>query len=250
MRITCLFALLLAVSTVATPAQTNSQTAAPRKNPAIVPVSRDQEGPQKRYQELNRRVEAAKGNVDLLFLGDSITQGWEGNGKNVWQKFYGNRKALNIGIGGDRTQHVLWRLENGNIKGIKPKATVLMIGTNNSNRDDNTPAEILEGVTAIIQKLQSSLPDNKILLLGIFPRGATFSDQRGKILQVNQALSKLDDGKSVFFLDIGAQFIEKDGSISKEIMPDYLHLSEKGYRIWAESIESKVASLLGDTPVQ
>lgn len=213
-------------------------------------MPREQEGPRKRYEELNRRVEAAQGNVDLLFLGDSITQGWEGNGKQVWQQFYGHRKALNIGIGGDRTQHVLWRLENGNIKGIKPKVTVLMIGTNNSNRDDHTPAEILEGVVAIVNKLRASLPEMKILVVGIFPRGAAFNDQRGKILQVNQALAKLDDGRSVFYVDFGSRLIEADGSISKEIMPDFLHLSEKGYRIWAESIEPMVSRMLGDTPVK
>ena len=235
----------LASTLISASAQTATPAAAERTNAAIISVPRDQEGPRKRFEELNRRVEAARGDVDVLFLGDSITQGWEGSGKEVWQEFYGPRKAVNIGIGGDRTQHVLWRLENGNINGIKPKVTVLMIGTNNSNRDDHTPGEILEGVTAIVRKLRASLPDTKILLVAIFPRGATFSDQRGKILQVNQALAKLDDGKSVFFIDFGHKLIEADGSISKSVMPDFLHLSPAGYRIWAESIEPKLAQFLG-----
>lgn len=237
-------ALLVALCALAFPG--TAQEAAPaRTNLALVPAPRDQEGPKRRFDELTRRVQAARGNVDLLFLGDSITQGWEGAGKNVWQKYYGERKALNIGIGGDRTQHVLYRLANGHIDGLNPKAVVLMIGTNNSNRDDHPPGEILEGVTAIVKKLRQELPEARILLLGIFPRGATFSDQRGKILQVNQALARLDDGQAVRFLDIGHKFIENDGSISKSVMPDFLHLSERGYEIWAESIETTLVSWLG-----
>ncbi len=254
-----LIALLTATcvyTTVAQPAQpvTGAQPAPPaatgkRVNAAVVPAPRDTDRARQRFEELNQRVKAAQGQVDLVFLGDSITQGWEGNGKAVWQRYFAHRKALNLGIGGDRTQHVLWRLENGNLDGIKPKVIVLMIGTNNSNRDDHTPAEILEGVTAIVERLRAKLPETRILLLAIFPRGETFNDQRGKILQVNQALAKLDDNRSVFYLDFGHRFIEKDGSISKRIMPDFLHLSEQGYRIWAESIEPKLAELLGDQPV-
>ena len=141
-------------------------------------------------------------------------------GKNVWQEFYGKRKAINFGVSGDRTQHVLWRFEQGQLDGIKAKVAVVMIGTNNSNNQDNTEAEILEGVTAIVKQIRARQPDTKILLLGIFPRGKTFSPQRGKILEVNQALARLDDGNHIFYLDFGSQFIENDGSISKSIMPD------------------------------
>ena len=133
---------------------------------------------------------------------------------------YGHRKVINFGVGGDRTQHVLWRFEQGQLDGIKAKVAVVMIGTNNSNNKDNTEAEILEGVIAIVQQIRTRQPDTKIILLGIFPRGATFSTQRGKILQVNEALAKLDDGKHIFYLDIGPQLIESNGSISKDIMPD------------------------------
>ena len=244
----CSFAQVLAQTAAVT---TNAlETAAfVRTNTAIIPVPRPQEGPKKRFEELNQRVKAAAGNVDLVFLGDSITQGWEGNGKNVWKKYYGERKALNLGIGGDRTQHVLWRLENGNFDGLKPKVVVVMIGTNNSNRDDHPPGEILEGVLAIVRRLQELSPDTKVLVLGIFPRGQNFNDQRGKILQVNQALAKLEDGKRVFYLDFGSRLIESDGSISKAVMPDYLHLSEAGYRIWADAIEPRLAKLLGVKPI-
>ena len=121
-----------------------------------------------------------------------------------------------------------------------------MIGTNNSNNQDNTEAEILEGVTAIVQQIRARQPETKIILLGIFPRGQTFSSQRGKILQVNQALARLDDGKNIFYIDFGPQLIEGDGSISTSIMPDYLHPNEAGYRIWANATEPKLKELLGE----
>jgi lysophospholipase L1-like esterase len=162
----------------------------------------------------------------------------------VWQEFYGNRKVINMGVGGDRTQHVLWRFEHGQLDGVKAKVAVVLIGTNNSNHDDNSEADILAGVTAIVEQIRQRQPDTKILLLGIFPRGKTFSAQRGKILQVNQALSRLDDGKNIFNVDFGAQLIENDGSISPSMMRDALHPGEAGYRIWANAIEPKLKELL------
>jgi len=225
-------------------AQTTTPAAAePRVNTAIVPVSREGRALPRQNLVLQRAKEN-QGPCDIAFIGDSITQGWEGAGKNVWQKYYGNRDCLNFGVGGDRTQHVLWRFEQGQLEGLKPKAAVLMIGTNNSNKDDNSEADILEGVQAIVKQIRERLPDTKLILVSIFPRGATFSTQRGKILQVNQALAKLADGKMVFYVDFGSQLIESDGSISKAIMPDYLHLSEKGYEIWAEAIEPQLKEVL------
>jgi len=212
-------------------------------NTAIVPVSREARALPRQNLVLQRAREN-QGPCDIAFIGDSITQGWEGAGKGVWQKYYGSRKSLNFGVGGDRTQHVLWRFENGQLDGVKPKAAVLMIGTNNSNKEDNTEAEILAGVQAIVKQIRTRLPDTKLIVVGIFPRGATFSTQRGKILQVNQALAKLDDGKMIHYLDFGSQLIEADGSISKEVMPDKLHLSDKGYEIWAAAIEPKLKELL------
>jgi beta-glucosidase len=209
---------------------------------AIKPVPRDG-GWVARHESFNKRV--AEGNVDLLLIGDSITQGWEGAGKDVWAKYYTPRHAVNLGIGGDRTQHVLWRLDNGNIKGIHPKAAVLMIGTNNSG--NNTPEQIAEGITAIVQKLRKDLPETKILLLAVFPRGADKNDPRRQVNEATNAIvSKLDDGKMVYYLDIGPAFLADDGTLSKEIMPDLLHLSPKGYQIWAEAIEPKLAVLMGE----
>jgi beta-glucosidase len=215
-----------------------------RPNTAVVPEPRTGSATNRQSLVL-QRAKDAPGNYDIEFIGDSITQGWEGPGRKVWQDFYGQRKVINFGVGGDRTQHVLWRFENGQLDGIQARAAVVMIGTNNSNNQDNTEAEILEGVTAIVQQIRTRQPDAKILLLGIFPRGKTFSPQRGKILQVNQALARLDDGSHIFYFDLGSQFIENDGSISKSIMPDYLHPNEAGYRIWANATEPKLKQLLG-----
>lgn len=209
---------------------------------AVKPVPR-QGGWMKRHESFNARV--AKGNVDLVFIGDSITQGWEGRGKGVWAKFYGKRNAVNLGIGGDRTQHVIWRLDNGNVKEISPKAAVVMIGTNNSG--GNTSEQIADGVKVIVEQLRSKLPKTKVLLLAVFPRGPNKDDKRRKVNEgANAIYSKLDDGKHVHYLDIGPKFLEEDGTLTKEIMPDLLHLSEKGYGIWADSIEEKLSALLGE----
>ncbi|HEV3121789.1 MAG TPA: platelet-activating factor acetylhydrolase IB subunit [Isosphaeraceae bacterium] len=185
------------------------------------------------------------GPIDLLFLGDSITQGWRGGGKSVWERYYGERNAANFGIGGDRTQHVLWRLDHGEVDGIHPKVLVLMIGTNNVG--SNTTEEIAEGVTAIVKKLREKLPETKILLLAIFPRDEHPSARRDRLQVVNQKISKLDDGQMVKYLDIGPKFVGPDGTISKEIMPDFLHLSSKGYRILADAIEPTLWSMLEGT---
>jgi len=196
-----------------------------------------------RHNAMNARVE--KGHVDLVFIGDSITQGWEGRGKGVWSKFYGKRNAVNLGIGGDRTQHVIWRLDNGNLKGIAPKAAVIMIGTNNSG--SNTPEEIAEGVTAIVRQLQAKTPKTKILLLATFPRGASSADKKRQVNEKSNAIvAKLAADDNVEYLDIGQKYLGDDGSLSREIMPDLLHLSEQGYTIWAESIEATLVKMLGE----
>lgn len=185
---------------------------------------------------------AKQGNVDLLFLGDSITQGWHDN--QVWQRYYGPRHAANFGIGGDRTEHILWRLANGEVEGIKPKVVVLMIGTNNAG--SNSADDIASGVTAIVKDLRKRLPETHVLLLGVFPRSEKSDKLRAKLQQVNEQISKLDDGSHVTYLDIGKSFLNPDGTISREIMPDFLHLSAKGYRLWAEAMEPTLWRLLDE----
>jgi len=205
----------------------------------VVPAPRDGAWMEVHHRFVER---AKKGHVDLLFLGDSITQGWNDN--EVWKRFYAPRNAANFGIGGDRTQHVLWRIKNGELDGIKPKAAVLMIGTNNASSD--TPDEIAQGITAIIEELRRKLPETKILLLAVFPRSEKPDSLRERLKSVNEKVAKLDDGAHVKFLDIGKAFLEDDGTISKEVMPEYLHLSRLGYRRWADAMEPTLWSMLDE----
>lgn len=228
-------------------------TASAFANTAVVPVPRDANWV-KRHEGF---VEIAKkGGVDLLFVGDSITDFWRRpephtGGKKIWDATYASRRAANFGISGDRTQHVLWRLQNGELDGISPKAVVLMIGTNNTGfeRDSttprNTPAEAAAGVAAIVRTLRTKLPQAKILLLAVFPRGEKPDHpQRLQVAELNRLIAPLADGKSVRFLDIGQKFLNADGTMPKDIMPDFLHPGEKGYEIWAAAIEQPLAEVL------
>ena len=213
---------------------------------AIDPQPRGDDGWKRRQASFNEKVKEVGKKSQLIFIGDSITQGWEGEGKEIWADQYAKYDAINLGIGGDRTQHVLYRLDNGNLEGLSPKAAVVMIGTNNSNGEDNTAEQIAEGVRAIVQKLRTKLPNTKILLIPIFPRSENPSPQRGKILLTNQIIQKLADGQNVLWVDFGHKFIDENGRIPRDIMPDYLHLSKKGYQIWADSIKAPLAKILGD----
>jgi lysophospholipase L1-like esterase len=216
-----------------------ASSAQPTPNPATKPVPRNDWMVQ--HEGFNAR--AKKGGVDLLFIGDSITNGWGGNGKTVWNERFGPLKPANFGIGGDKTEHVLWRLQNGNLDGIQPKVVVLMIGTNNVGRD--TAAQIAEGVTAIVKEINTRLPDTKVLLLAVFPRmESPVHPYRAKLAEINATLAKLDDARQVFFLDIGQRFLQPDGTLSKEIMHDFLHLTPAGYQIWADAIQEKLAELM------
>jgi lysophospholipase L1-like esterase len=211
-------------------------------NPAVVPVPRDGKWSE-RHKNMNERIK--KGNVDLIFIGDSITQAWENAGKEVWKKYYEKRNAVNLGIGGDQTQHVLWRLDNGNIEGIKPKLAVIMIGTNNAG--SCKPEQTAAGVKAIVEKLRAKLPNTKILLLAIFPRSADKNDKLRQVnTKVNEIISKLEDCRNVYYLDIGKKFLKDDGTLTTDVMPDLLHLNEKSYETWAASIEPMVSKLMGE----
>jgi lysophospholipase L1-like esterase len=188
---------------------------------------------------------AKKGGVEVLFLGDSITHDWEGRGREAWKKHFEPLKAANFGIGGDQTGHILWRLTEGKeLEGITPKVAVLMIGTNNSGRD--SAEQIAEGIKLIVKTIQEKSPSTKVLLLGIFPRRPQADDPiRKKLATVNKIVAKLDDnGKTVRYLDIGPKFLEADGSLSKDIMYDYLHLTPRGYEIWAEAITPTLTGML------
>ncbi|MDA7632685.1 sulfatase-like hydrolase/transferase [bacterium] len=212
-------------------------------NTATIPMTRgDEDWWKSRNQTANKN--AQKGGYDLAFIGDSITQGWEGRGKAVWEKFYGERNAINLGFGGDRTEHVIWRLNRGNLSNVKPKVAVLMIGTNNTGHHMQEPSEVAAGVRSILDILDKKTPNTKVLLLGIFPRGKdSFDEKRLNNTAINQLVRRFADGDQVQYLDIGETFLESDGTLSKEIMPDLLHLNEEGYKRWANSIETKLVQM-------
>lgn len=220
----------------------------------LIPLTQDRDYPS---YDWAKRFAAAKAVVrerkpDLVFLGDSITHAfggepsdWAARGGETWQKFYAKRNAVNLGCGWERTENVLWRLDHGILEGASPKIVVLMIGTNNTGV--NTPEEIAAGVKAIIARLNARLPQTKILLLGIFPRSQKPDAHRTTLAAVNSLLAKFDGQNNVTWLDIGAKFLNADGTISAEVMNDFLHPTAKGYAIWAEAMEPTLARLLGES---
>jgi lysophospholipase L1-like esterase len=182
-------------------------------------------------------AQATAGEAPLLFIGDSITEGWAGEGRQYWQQYFAPLGAANFGIGGDMTQNLLWRLQHGSVGSLNPSAVVLLIGVNNLGFTQETPEAISQGITEVVDALESHFPNAAILLLAIFPAGETASDPyRGKIKQINQGIAPLAEREAVMFIDLDGEFIETNGSISASVMPDYLHLSEEGYRRWAEAI--------------
>jgi lysophospholipase L1-like esterase len=210
-------------------------------NPATTPAPRDANW-LKRHEGFV--AIAKKGDVDVLFLGDSITDAWRNKpAQPTWEKHFASLKPANFGIGGDRTQHVLWRINNGELDGITPKVVVLMIGTNNTGND--SAAQIAEGVEAIVKTIRMKSPTTKVMLLAVFPRGQQpGTPVRAKIDEINKTISKLDDGTNVRYLDIGKKFLQDDGALSKEIMYDFLHLTARGYEIWGEAITPLLKEML------
>jgi lysophospholipase L1-like esterase len=268
-----------------TPTLAAQETAA--DNPAIRKIDRDNA----RHKQFLDRIEKSQGAGDVIFLGDSITNGWEGrDGQKAWNEYFGSFKPVNLGIGGDQTGHVLWRITDGHeIDKLNPKAAVIMIGTNNIG--GHTAQQIAGGIKAIVEELKRQKPNIKILVLGVFPRGnrddtdlsleqiadgmkpideelkkekpdvkrlntlvRNLRQLRGgmipaarlnkKVADINAIITNLDDGKTVFFKDIGKEFLTQDGDLSGAIMPDYLHLSAKGYDIWGKAIQADIEKLL------
>src|SRR5215831_1144815 len=247
-----LFLLLVSTSLVAQNPTAPTPGGPPRGGrggpalPANQPAPRD-DNRHKGFLEI-----AQRGNIDLLFVGDSITD-WFSNprgpaqtpaaGLDVWNKYFGEFKPANFGIAGDTTQGVLWRMQNGELEGFKSKLIVLMLGTNNINR--NPVDEIVDGDRLIIEEFKKRQPQAKVLLLGIFPRNADPANPlRATIKEINAGLAKLADNTQVFYMDIGEKFLTPDGTLTTEIMADGLHPTAKGYQIWADAIIDKVKTLM------
>ena len=272
----CVLALSLSASLL--PAQDKATD-----NPAVRKLDRDIP----RHKDFLQRIEQTKGAGDVVFLGDSITHGWEG--QKAWDEHFAAFKPVNLGIGGDQTGHVLWRITDGHeLDRLTPKAVVLMIGTNNIG--GHTAEQIAGGIRAVVEELKRQKPGIKVLVLGVFPRGGSsdadrtveqvaagvkpineelakekpdakrlnaavreLERQRGtipaarlnkKVGEINAIVAKLDDGKTVFFKDIGKEFLDPTGGLSGEIMPDYLHLSGKGYDLWGRAIKADIEKLV------
>ncbi len=195
----------------------------------------------KRHEAFLADIKKMGDKINLVFVGDSITDGWRGGGKAVWAKDFAPLGALNLGIGGDRTEHVLWRMQNGELEGYKAKLFVIMIGTNNGK----DPAEdVAAGIEAIVKEIKAKQPQAKILLLDIFHRGEKPNPAREKNEKVNAIIAKWDDGKTLKYLDIGDKFLAADKTLPKDIMPDFLHPSEKGYEIEAAAIKPAILEMM------
>jgi len=206
---------------------------------AVTPVERS------RHTDFLREIKAANGDFDFVLIGDSITDWWpKRNGPDTYACF-APWKPLDLGVAAETTEEVLWRLQNGEIDGIHPKVIMLMIGTNNLGKGDK-PEWAVAGIKKILETIRAKQPQAKILLLGIFPRAATAQDGiRKRIDEANNLLPALADGKNVFFMDIGPKFLDPQGNLPKEIMPDLLHPNDQGYRIWIDAVRPKLEELMG-----
>ncbi len=243
------FVAALAVAQAQQPAGT-----APKVDASAAIEKKDTDG---RFRKMHESFLARgkEGPIGVLFLGDSITQGWT-KAPHVWEHFYSKWQPANFGIGGDQTQHVIWRIENGELDGLHPKVVVLMLGTNNTAT--HTAAEIAAADKKIVAMIRAKIPETKVLVLAVFPRGArknaqgvitdsaiTDAAKRTEIINaVNVELAKLDDGKNVRFLDINASFVGQDGKIPFAIMPDQLHPNAAGYQLWADAMKPMLDAMM------
>jgi len=207
-------------------------------NSAAVPTLRGE-----RHDDVQKKLERFGGkHFDIVFDGDSIMNRWENTGKEIWNQRY-KGIAADFGIEGDRVENVLWRLEKGQVDGIDPKVVMLMIGTNNSGR--NSAAEIAEGIRVLVAEYETRCPHAHIILMGIFPRGEKPTDGgRRKVAAVNAIIKSLEDGKRVTYIDISDKLIQADGTISRDMMPDFVHPTAKGYQIWAEAMQPVIDQYL------
>lgn len=219
--------------------------AAAAEQPQVVPAPKSSREWRQKHE---RHVAAArKGGIEVLFLGDSITEFWGTAGSEVWAKNYEPLKAANFGIAGDRVEHILWRVHNGELDRIKPRVVVLLAGINNSwgcRRDEQERRGrlIAAGITQIVRTLREKLPGTRVLLVAIFPLG----DGTAPCVRLaNRTIAGLDDGRSIRFLDIASGLAGADGRVPKDVMPDGVHPSAKGYEIWAKAMDPLLREMLG-----
>ena len=229
-----------------------STTTAPRQNPK----AKKKTAWHQRYDEKAKQIADYKNDVDMVWIGDSITHFWDTDAKKskkkygglaTYNKYFSKYKVINLGYGGDRTQHALWiAAKSPYLNNIKPKMVMVMIGTNSIAKNRATPAAAAAGVTKVVEALRARLPESKILLFGVFPREASAKHQYRKLIkEVNAVICKLADDKNVFYCDITDKFLDKNGTLSKKIMPDLLHPNDNGYEIWAQAMMPYVEKFVG-----
>ncbi|MBM3987436.1 MAG: GDSL family lipase [Planctomycetes bacterium] len=249
MKLPTIAAALLLLASCTRPSETAPASPTPsvdgesRANTAIVPATRTDPWILERQAECVRRArESAQASV--IFVGDSITQGWEDGGAEHWARAFAPMGALNLGVSGDRTENVLWRLEQAPLGRLQPKVIVLLIGTNNLGHGTHTGEETLAGVRRVIETLRQQAPSARMLVLEVFPRGERFNPMRGELAQLNQALRARAAELGCEVLALGDRWVRADGSISTLDMPDHLHLSPAAYGQWADALEPLVRASL------
>lgn len=216
-----------------------------------------------KHAKRQRILDRNNGKFEYFIVGNSITAGWNRSGKEQLDKLFGTGKVMNLGHPADKTQNILWRLMNQNFNQSTPKVAMVLAGTNNSNNDEWTEEQIAEGVPAIVQMLRVKLPETKVLLLGIFPRGskdqriklksglteAVMNPQWEKIERVNRIIETFADGTNVVFLNINQAFLNENGALPTDVMPDLLHPNEKGYEIWANAVRPTLEKMTAENTI-
>ena len=238
--------LFLAVTAVSLPLAARAEEGQTSRPDTVIPAEKLYEQWWSDRHEANK-ARITEGNVDLLLLGDSITHHWDDAGRKVEEYYYGDRHSVNMGFGGDRTQHLLWRLIDAPMDKIHPKAAMVLIGVNNTG--NNSPEQIAAGIKANVDKLRELYPDIKILLLDIFPVRDHADPAREKIDGTNALLPEMfKDYPNVTLLDIGGIWLDENGDIPKDRMDDGVHPTEYGYKLWGAAVEPVIAEMLGDEP--
>ncbi len=213
----------------------------------VTPVQQDGKWAKKWWLPRHKQKlqEAKTKQVELIMLGDSITHGWENVGNKVWQQNFNDSNTLNLGFSGDRTEHVLWRLQNGAVDNVNPKLTVLMIGTNNTGQRMDPAAHTAQGIKAIVDELQKRLPESKLLLLAVFPRHLSPNNEmRKRNDEISLLAEKLADQQNIFFLNVNQAFLDEQGNLLPKLMPDLLHPNAKGYKLWADAMMPTIERLM------
>ncbi len=199
-----------------------------------------------RFQQKQKQTRDVK-ECRVVFLGDSITQGWEGPGKEAWEANFAGYHPLNLGFSGDRTEHLQWRLKYSELDRVKPKVAVLLIGTNNTGHLQRPAEETVAGIQAVIAELHAKSPETKVILQSVLPRGPNAEDPLRKLNDsINVLAAKLADGKLIRHVDYSGLFLNADGTLPKELMPDLLHLSPAAYQKWAEALKGDIEKSLAE----